>query len=320
MSFDQQAHDWQRGRSFGFHRDGHTLLHGEAAEIIAASQALVTGILLPDIAADMRRRGIRTAAGARWTAVGVGRMLCRARNAGLAEHRGQITGIAPWPAVVPVPLWRAVLGRVHDPGLSLLAPQAAECLGAGLYRCHCGATVRVFVTAAPAPRAHYTCAVSKHWTRPAHLVDDIVTTAVSARLAEPNTRRRLRQAIRTSPADAPSLASVIADARTDAEYQIDRYLEGGLSSHELATHVADLRRRIAALRADPAATTAGAAARALAHGPALGWEHLDHQDKRGLIHLTCEVHILAANNGRRAGWTQGQSYMDPVSVAIDWKI
>jgi hypothetical protein len=86
--------------------DGHPvkgivpLRQDEADALARARRDVPGGAAAGGIARDWDTRGIFAPAGKRWRGCEAGRVLRRARNAGLMEYRGGITGTARWPAVV----------------------------------------------------------------------------------------------------------------------------------------------------------------------------------------------------------------------------
>lgn len=67
----------------------------ERAAIREATGAVLAGVSFATVAGEWDAAGLRTVTGGVWTSVTVRQVLCRARNAGLVEHRGWPTGSRP---------------------------------------------------------------------------------------------------------------------------------------------------------------------------------------------------------------------------------
>ena len=64
----------------------------EAEALAKAHRDVLDGATVAGIARDWNERGILTSKGKRWRGAEVGRVLRRARNAGLMEYQGQVGG------------------------------------------------------------------------------------------------------------------------------------------------------------------------------------------------------------------------------------
>lgn len=106
---------WLGGRRpFGWQKDGMTLLPAEAEAVRGGTAAVNGGASAASIMRQWNAVGLRTSGGNPWTPREVSRVLRRARNAGLAEHDGEITGTAVWEAIVTEADWlrcTAILGN-----------------------------------------------------------------------------------------------------------------------------------------------------------------------------------------------------------------
>ena len=82
----------------------------EAGLLAQASADVLAGTSLRSIARRWNAAGVTGTGGGRWTTSSVHKALIRPRNAGLAEHHGQVLhGITPaWPAIVDEDTWRGV--------------------------------------------------------------------------------------------------------------------------------------------------------------------------------------------------------------------
>ncbi len=108
---------------------------------------------------------IPTSRGGKWSIGNVTRTLCRAANAGLSEHRGEIVGtLANWPPIITPEELAAVRVILKNPKrTSYSGVRSLKWVGSGLYRCgDCGADLRSATTSASSGsvRRIYRCRAS----------------------------------------------------------------------------------------------------------------------------------------------------------------
>src|SRR5262249_18274122 len=143
----QAGHDLGGRRRFGW-RVEHIPIPGEdkperifhkvAAEATAihdATLAVPQGVTLGQLERQWDAAGLTTSTGSPWTAREVGRVLRRARNAGLLEHRGEIIGKGNWPRIVKEDQWRRCVAVLDDPARRTTPGPGRQWLGSGLYLC-----------------------------------------------------------------------------------------------------------------------------------------------------------------------------------------
>lgn len=313
--------EWKGGpRPFGYEADGNTVQPEEAAELLTASHAVLMGVSLLSLTADLNRRGIATATGRQWQSSAIGRVLRRPRNAGLMEHQGQIVGRAAWEPIVPEEIWRGVRAVLDDPARRTSPGNVRRWLGSGLYLCHCGATMRVHISGGKRPGAHpaYTCSVTKHLTRHARGVDAFVSDVVVERLSRNDAVDLLAPDTREEHA-ASVLQAAALRARLDdlaAAYAI-----GAVTLSQLTTASSLLRNELLGLEQQIAAVSGSSVLEGLVGRPDTSavWKGLHLDRKRAVIDRLMVVELWAANRGRRKGWRPGESYFDPSTVKIHWK-
>ncbi len=154
--------------------DGVPVIHeAEAAEVRAATRAVLAGRSLGSIIRDLNDRGVTTGTGRTWTYATLRQLLVRPRNAGLAEWHGEIVGDSQFPAIVTRDEWEAVRRIVENPARRksqsnrvrhLLAaltrvvrnqagqrriPAEPASTRASTRRCHRGSTLRTPTTTRP---------------------------------------------------------------------------------------------------------------------------------------------------------------------------
>jgi site-specific DNA recombinase len=100
-------------RPFGYTTDGLEIVDYEADLIVEAINGIFTEQRsLGAIAREWNTRGIRTTKGNLWRPGVVRAVLCRVRNAGLREYRGNIIGPAAWPAIISIETRTALLAAL----------------------------------------------------------------------------------------------------------------------------------------------------------------------------------------------------------------
>lgn len=301
-------------RPFGYERDGVTIRPNEAAEVVNTADAVLVGLSLRMIAANLRERGVPTVTGAAWSPGTVRDILLRPRNAGIAVYRGEEVGKGQWPAILSEPTWRAVVAFLSDPARRTSPGNTPRWLGSLIYRCGvCGDVV-----SQGGGRHHqpaYTCrGPQNHLRRAAHPVDEFVSRVMIARLEQPDAASLLS---RRNDIDTAALSKAANEARQRMTTLARLYGAGKIDARQLedgTEHArVDLKHAEDALAdAAPSDLLAGMAGRADA---AAIWDALDIGHRREIVRLLVDVTLLPGIGGRRPGG----SYFDPQTVRITWK-
>jgi DNA invertase Pin-like site-specific DNA recombinase len=300
-------------RPFGFEPDGITVRPSEATEIVKWADAILAGVSLRQILLDIRTRKVPTVTGAPWSSRTVRDILMRARNAGLAVHKGAVVGQAPWPPIMPEDTWRAVCAMLTDPARRQSPGNTPRWLGSLLYRCGiCGDICRVH--AVRAVGGQYRCQGSPHLARSAVRVDEFVTEVVTSRLARSDAADLLTPP--ASKVDNADLRREAAALRELLDEQARLHARGVIDSRQLAAGSAELRSRLARVEgqlADGAARDPldGIAGRTDA---ARVWAGLDLGRRRAILASLVTVTLLSARPGRQADG----GYFDSDSISFDW--
>jgi len=300
------------------------LVQAEADALAQAHRDVLDGATLGGICRDWNARGIFTPTGQRWRGRELGRVLRRPRNAGLMEHRGQITGAAQWPAIVDETTWRATVAILTDPGRRTTPGPARKHLLTWLARCGvCGAPVFCTSTSRAAARGRdrrpvYRCREDTrgHVARDKATVDDFVTRLVIGRLSRSDAAELLakdnrdelaalqREKVAIQELMAADRRLHLAHLLTEAEFA------SGRRKHQ--ADLAALEQRIAeAVQTDVIAP--------LISDPARVWEGLGLDQRRAVVGALMTITILPAPKGRPKGWRPGQPYFDPNSIRVEWK-
>lgn len=213
-----RAREWAGGqRRFGFETDGQTPIQAEydvveemSLRVIMDSKLRKNGRgksphSLGQMARELNERGVATVTGVPWTPEILKSILLRERNAGIWVFRGKEDGKAPWPAIIPVHIFRRVVKILTNEDRSTRpGGQPAKWLGSGVYlcgKCGDGTTVEVHHKA---PRGYkrkdgtrspvdhlpkvpkYKCVKYAHLNRDMAGVDKVVTDWVVDRLTQPD--------------------------------------------------------------------------------------------------------------------------------------
>lgn len=262
-------------RPFGFERDGVTLRPLEAAEILTAAEAVVSGVSLRALVRDLNARGVLTVKAANlveqgedvppgkymWSSQALRDILVSPRMAGLSSHLGEVVGKAQWPAIVPESTWRAVGAVLNDPArrTNQGRGRGPAWLGSGIYVCGvCGkAALRVSskssrgkVNSLRKVHRPYRCsnrefyAETGHVNRDAYLLDAYVEEVVVGYLAQNrNLLQRLNKRENGEGVDVDALVAEQAAIRERQDELADLFADGTITGRQLATGTAKLTAR-----------------------------------------------------------------------------
>jgi site-specific DNA recombinase len=313
---------WGGGRRpFGYEADGVTVVKAEADALRWAAAQVLAGASLSGIAAELNRRGVRTATGKQWRSTELRRALLRPRNAGLMVHRGQVVGEAGWPAILDSDTWRGVVAVLGDPARRTNTTVVRRWLLSGLAVCGvCGDPVRSFSASARRRKTKpvYTCRTGKHVIRDAAQVDAFVEAVIVERLSRPDARELL---VADRRADTTNLHLRDAALRERLDELGRLYGEGAVDAPQLQAATAAIRAQREQITAQLAAASRGSVLAGVvdAPDPAAVWAGLDLSRRRAIVDVLATVTILPARKGRRPGWRSGESYFDPATVRVEPK-
>lgn len=272
-----EAGEWHGGgrRPFGYEPDGVTIREAEAAQIRSAVEQVLAGASLRSITRAWNEAG-PTVDGARWSSMGVKRVLCSSRIAGLRSHRGEIVGPAVWPAIVdPDDAMRVRALLTAD---SRARPARAHLLSGWLYCGVCGVKMvsRAHNSHRPGrkPRRipRYVCATDRGGCGGVGIAADPLDEFVGDKVQEWLTRRPVPRV--TPVVDRTALEAVDARLVKLAEM----WAAGEIGDAERAAAAASLRARRHALDAAvPAPVVFGGASI-----PA-EWEAADLNGRREMV-------------------------------------
>ena len=301
-------------RPYGYARDGLTVVEAEAAEVRRMADQILVGVSLRAVTAGLRERGVPTVKGGPWEAPTVRDILTKARNAGLAQYRGEVTGPAAWPAILPEATWRAVTALLSDPARRTSPGNTPRWLGSLIYVCGmCGGTVAV--SGGSADRSpSYVCRAHNHLRRAARPVDAYVSDLIVRRLARPDAATLIARP--DCPDTAEAEAELIAQ-RERGRQLAEAFADGGITAQQLRAGSARINARIAALTAALARGAERSPLEPVAGRPdaARVWAGLDLGRQRAILRILLDVTLLKGHPGRRAS---GASF-DAAPVSVKWR-
>jgi site-specific DNA recombinase len=313
------------------------LRQAEADALAKAHRDVLDGATVAGIAREWNANGVLTSEGKRWTGREVTRVLRRARNCGLMEYQGQVTGIrASWPPVVDEAMWRAVVAVLDNPGRKTTPGPARKHLLSFIATCGvCNGPVFVSTTSGARERARgtrpvYRCRADSrgHVARDKAAVDDLITRLVIGRLSRSDAADLLAKDRRDELAGLNREARAIEEAMA-ADRRLQ--MEGLLSELEFASGRRQHQAQLARVRQEIAdAGQADVLAQLAVDDPKASqeqreavvrerWGRLGLDRKRAVIDALMVIVIMPAAKGRPAGWKPGTSYFDPRSVAVTWR-
>ncbi len=299
-------------RPYGFEADGVTVIPAEAAVITGMANALMAGVSLRAIAADLRRLGVPTAAGTQWTPSGVRDVLLRPRNAGFMVHResgrggrkvyadDDIVGTAPWDPILEEDVWKSVVARLTDPErrTNHATGPAPRWLGSGIYLCPCGSPMRVHKAGDHSTRPVYRCQQGGkgHVSVPVAPMDDLVARVVTEKLSRPDAASLI-----APPAPGVDVAGLRAELATHRarleEIAADRD-DDKITRAQFLAQTARRRAKMEQVEARLAEVTDVSPLIGAADVAAV-WEALPLGQRRAVVAALLTVTVRPAGRGRR---------------------
>jgi len=320
-------------RPFGYEKDGITVKVDEAAEIVTAINAVITGVSLRSLVRDLNQRGVPTATGqAKWSSATLRGILTGPRIAGFSSLHGEVVGKARWHAIVPEDAWRAASAILEDP-TRVTAPRGGTIrwLGSGIYVCGvCERRDLRVSTAGKKRRPVYRCrarefvpGASGHVVRTAETLDEYVETVIV---------ERLKQADLDSYLVDASQQAEVADLRrkhlevTEQQTQLGVLWAAGTfnqaqfeaANSRLSARLDSISQKLELLgRRSPLFLVAGASdmeTRWFGTEPNCS-DGLSFGARRTILDALATVTVLRSPTGR----ARDGVYFDPSYVKIEWK-
>jgi site-specific DNA recombinase len=295
-------------RAFGFAPGGMEHLENEAAVVRDAYGQLLAGATLVTITKRMNEAGHRSTRGKPWTRTMVRAMLLNSRNGGIRTYRGEEVGAGSWPPIVPEETWRAAVALLGDPGRRTNQGTARRWLGGGLYRCgRCDSDVRVAYREGKV--RVYACRASKHLSRVADPIDELVEGVVVARLRRSDVVDLLTQ---ESP-DLVALREESRGLRLRLDQLAEDYADDVITGRQLqvATRRVEDRLKEVARRLASAGRESRLGLVTAADDPGRAFLDLDVSARQTVVDALAVVTLLPARPGRAP--------FDPKTVSIVWR-
>ena len=304
-------------RPFGFDKDGVTVRPDEAAVITQATEDVLAGVSLTQIARRWNEAGLRTSMGGDgWDSRRVRNVLLRPRNAALITHDGQVIGPANWPALVAEGDFYALAAKLRDPSRRVNSMEK-KYMGSGVYRCGvCGSQMVTHFGAASRPqRRGYRCATLAHVFRVGVPLDSFVSSVVVARLSRPDAALVLGKG--ATDLGAMSRARDGLQARLDELASM--FAEGAVDGTQLRAGTVSIRAKLADADTQIArARSSSVLANLVLAGDDLErvWTAMSADIRGKIIDGLMTVTVLKAPRGRQPGG----GYFNPEFVRVEWKV
>ncbi len=305
----QQGRPPSGPRAFGYEKDGIGVREAEAADLREAYSMILNGGTLRAIARAWNDAGHLTTHGNPWRGSQVRRVLQSPRYAGKRGRLGETVGDGQWPALVEEDTWRAVQRLLSDADRRTTPDTTRRYLLSGLARCGvCGAHMDTGRTQHGVRTLK--CSASRHLTRAAEPIEDLVERLVVRTLAEPD----LADLCVTRPnVDVPALRDETTAVRVRLDEAAALYGAGTITGGQLTTTTAVLRERLERLEGALADATRGhpLAPYAAAEDPVERWHQAGLDERRAVVDTLIGVRILSPGRGART--------FDPSTVDIIWR-
>ena len=225
--------------------------------------------------------------------------------------------------------WRGVRALLRDPmRRTNWAGNARTYLGSGLYRCGvCDGLLTGNATAGGGGsnrRRAYRCRMADqcgegrvHVVRDAEALDAFVEQVVIQRLQQPDAV----VALLPRPVDTAPLHEEAAGLRARLNELAALWAVGTVTTAQMTTASAELRKRLAGVEAEVGRAAQGTALDGLVGVPdvALVWAALPLERRRAVIDLLMVVTVHRGRQGRPVGWRPGQPYFDAQGVTVAWR-
>ncbi|MGH6691141.1 MAG: recombinase family protein [Gammaproteobacteria bacterium] len=295
-------------RPFGYDDDRVTIRPAEARLVRLGYERILAGGSLRGVAREWNTAGAVTSHGATWRPDSVRDVLLRARYAGLREYRGEVVAQGTWKPIVAEETWRAVVAVLTDPARRNTPDTRRKWLLSGLALCGvCAEPVTVNTGRTHRGRRTYKCSVTRHLSRAAEPVDELVRRLVIARLARDDAADLL---VDDERPDVEALRTTAQTLRARLDALAD---DLGIDERTLARRARALRAELAdvegsmvhASRADVLGDLVRAG------DPGKVWDGLDVDRQRAVIDTLMTVRLLPPGRGART--------FDPATVEIVWR-
>jgi site-specific DNA recombinase len=296
------------------------LAHPEHADIVREAARRVLALeSLRSVTADFNARGIPGPKAGKWNSTILRQILLRPTNAGLRSYQGKIIGPSTSEALYDEATHTRLVALLRDPARrSNFAGSEPRYLLGGIALCGlCGGPMRrqigKIVTSKRTGQtknqpSSYGCSACFKVRRIQDRVDQVVSSAVIARLSQPDARQIF--AVGDSAAVAAAQARIeVANAKLAEAASM--FAKDEIDAGQLRRVTADLRTVRSAAERDLEAGRPRSALTDLVVGDvATGWHALPVSSQRDIVNTLMVITILPTGGGLA---------FDPRSVAIEWR-
>lgn len=299
-------------RPFGYEDDGVTIRATEAEALKWAYSQILAGSSLRAVAKKFNDDGILTSYNQQWNGDKLRQTLRRPRYMGYRYHNGERAGKAIWKPIVSEEIFEAVQAILDDPNRIISQDRKVKYLLVNIADCgKCGAKVKTYMT--PKSQRSYACSKTRHFTRKAQPIDDLVEAIVLARLSRPDAIDLL-QPINSDEVDVTQLRNDANAQRVRIDEAAQLFAAGKIRATQLEQITATCEAEITRLEDRIAANVSTTPLAGLIGVDDVEsvWNGLDISVQREVVR-TLFARIILEPVAR------GQRHFDPESVTVEWK-
>lgn len=300
-------------RPFGYEGDGVTIRATEAEALKWAYSQILAGSSLRAVSKKFNDDGILTSYGQTWNGDKLRQTLRRPRYMGYRYHNGERAGKAVWEPVVSQEIFEAVQAILDDPNRTIVKDRKVKYLLVNIADCgKCGAKVKTYMT--PKSQRSYACSQTRHFTRKAQPIDDLVEAVVIERLSRPDARELLLPTGRDD-VDVTKLRNEANAQRARIDEAAQLFADGKIRATQLEIITAACEAEIIQLEEQVASTVSTTPLVSLVGVSDVkkAWNALDISVKREVVRTLFERIILEPV-------ARGERVFDPESVTLVWKV
>jgi hypothetical protein len=304
-------------RAYGYDLDRTTVIDHEAQVIRTCVERFLAGESLVSIAQWLQEKEIKTATGRNdWRTPTLRNLIRSPRIAGLREHRGEVVGLAQWPAIITVQQHEQIVGRLKANAARNQRSPRRYILSGKVFCGLCGAKM---YSSPDGGRRRYGCrrgpdfgGCGKQYIN-AEPLERLIVRAVLARLDSAEVIAAARHA-RNSDDGAAKLARELETLTSRKDELIDMYATGEIDRRGLLKGTGAIDAQIDAARkaldrieAPPLAGTAG-------HGRSIAamWDSPDMTIQRQAAVITTILDRVIINPAPSKGPRMNPERAEPV--------
>ena len=305
-----EAGKWRGGgRPFGWtvHNDGTASIVPAEAQIVRdTADQLLAGASVHSQVKRLNAAGILTARGNAWNYTSLKQLMCRPKNAGLSELRGEVVGeMVGWEPILTEDAWRSVVKRLKDPARKRDQGNRARWLLAGIATCaKCGQRMVSAHTGGGGGRQRkrvvYRCpgdGSTGHAARDAERVDEYVQSVIVGVLSRDDWRGLF--APDTPDRDTSDLHAEATTLRARLSEAADAFADGAITGAQLTKITERVRTQLDAVERSMVSANRSTVLADLttAADPVAVWDSLDIDRRRAVLREMATVTINPTGRG-----------------------